>query len=68
MASTTEQLREEQSQIILQRFEARSRSFRRLVAGLVGFALAYFFIVLFPYVSIQFEKQRTASRLQSLPR
>lgn len=43
---------------ILNRFENTSRSFRRVLTGLIGFAGVFLLIILVPYVSIQHARYR----------
>ncbi|MBI2951802.1 hypothetical protein HYY27_06905, partial [bacterium] len=50
-----EKVREEHLKRIFDLYEARSRNFRAIFGGLMGFSLLFLFVILFPYVSIQRE-------------
>jgi hypothetical protein len=62
-----DRVREEHLKRIFDLYEARSRSFRTVFSGLIGFSFLFLFLVLFPYVSIQNESHRIAERLKGLP-
>lgn len=62
-----EKVREEHLKRIFDLYEAKSKSFRTVFNGLMGFSFLFLFIILFPYVSIQSENHRIAERLKGLP-
>lgn len=61
-----EKVREEHCTRVFERYENKSKNFRTLFIGLVGFALVFFFFILFPYVSIHGENYRITERLENL--
>lgn len=57
---------DEQTNRMVGRFERTSRSFRRFLGLLLGLSLAFFLLVLLPYVFLQYENNRTLERLEAL--
>ena len=51
---------------LFERYTNQSGKFRKLFGGSVGFAPIYFFLVLFPYFTIQMDKHRIERELKSL--
>ena len=49
---------EDQIKYIYDRYETKSKTFFKLLTGLITFALLFFVLIFFPYISIQHERQR----------
>ncbi|MCI0699131.1 hypothetical protein L0337_44905 [candidate division KSB1 bacterium] len=60
-------IREEHSQRVFDLYESKSKSFRNLLTGVTGFALAFFLLILLPYFSIQMQSRKIVQHLESLP-
>jgi len=56
----------EHRKLPFERYEKQARSFRKVFGGLIGFALAFVFIMILPYHSIQAESHGVARQLASL--
>lgn len=61
-----DKVEDEHCKRVFERYETRSNSFRRLLIGLIGLSLAFYFFILFPYVLIQRKNYRIDEQLKNL--
>ncbi|MHC4270629.1 MAG: hypothetical protein ACYSTS_19535 [Planctomycetota bacterium] len=67
MNTAIAKVEDEHGKLVFERYKMRSNSFRKLLIGLVGLSLAFYFFIIFPYVSIQSKNYRIAEQLRNLP-
>lgn len=62
-----DKVEDEHCKLVFERYKMRSNSFRKLLIGLIGLSLAFYFFIFFPYVLIQSKNYRIAEQLRNLP-
>ncbi|HSC71771.1 MAG TPA: hypothetical protein VLH58_10485, partial [Candidatus Methylomirabilis sp.] len=66
-APDTDHLRDDFIARLLKQYESRSDTLAKVVNGLVLFGFLFFFLILFPFVSLHHQSQRVTAELQELP-
>jgi hypothetical protein len=63
----TDRIRDEFIARLLKQYESRSETLAKVVNGLVLFGFLFFFLILFPFVSLHHQSHRVMAELQGLP-
>jgi len=66
-APDTDHLRDDFIDRLLKQYESRSDTLSKVVNGLVLFGFLFFFLILFPFISLHHQSHRVTAELQGLP-